>query len=105
MMGLLISVVPGPTLGFAGYVIKPPRGGDKKFRGKSAASRPRKLGKLGQPPGQDFGLFGAVIEGHAVVSVAAEEQPRVTGGPLLDPGHAVEVAQVILRDGPVPADD
>src|SRR4051812_33433029 len=59
----------------------------------------------GEGTGEPFGLFGAVVERDAVIGVAAEEQPRVPGRALLDPGDALAVAEQVLRDRPVPAHD
>src|SRR5205823_378239 len=48
-------------------------------------------------------LLDAVVKADAVIAVAAEKQAEVAPQALLDPGHAVEVSQMVLRDGPVPA--
>src|SRR5262249_39228347 len=48
--------------------------------------------------------FNAIIERHAAVTVAAKEQPTVLGCLLLDPRHPFQMAELILRNGSVPAD-
>src|SRR5262245_54044094 len=59
----------------------------------------------GNHRGEEPRLLDAVVEADTAVAVAAEEQPGVVLHALLDPGDAVQVSQVILRDGAVPAHD
>src|SRR5262249_31936928 len=54
---------------------------------------------------QDFPLFGAVVERDAAVRVSPQEEAGVAAAALLQAADALQVAQVVLRNGPRPADD
>ena len=44
-------------------------------------------------PCRRFGsVFGAVVQRHAVVRIAGQEQPRMLADPSFDPGHAIQVS-------------
>src|SRR5207248_2372772 len=55
--------------------------------------------------GENSGLFHAIVQRHSAIRIAAEEQTWMPPRPLFDPGDAFQVAEVILRDRLVPADD
>ena len=50
-------------------------------------------------------LFDAVVESHSAIGVAAQIQAGMARQPILDPGHALEMTEMILGNGTRPADD
>src|SRR5437899_3583561 len=55
--------------------------------------------------GKEFGLFRAIVEPNAVIGIAAEEESRMRSSQSLDGCHPVKVSEMILWNGPIPADD
>src|SRR5207244_1875927 len=53
----------------------------------------------------DRPLLGAIVEGDAVIGIAAQEEAGMAGEAGCNPGDALEMAQMVLRNGAVPADD
>src|SRR5437870_3454859 len=54
---------------------------------------------------QFFRLLGAVIDRHAAIGIAGEKQTRIVSGPRLDGRHALQMADEILRNRMIPADN
>src|SRR5205823_4409563 len=56
-------------------------------------------------PGHPRRLFDTVVERNPVVGIAGEEEAGEAGGPGLDGGDPLAVADEVLRDGRLRADD
>src|SRR5438552_124398 len=64
-----------------------------------------RLDKGSHLPGEELGLFCAIVECDPTVGVAAKEESRMCGSRCLDGCHAVKMSKVVLRNAPLPAHD
>src|SRR5262249_737832 len=66
---------------------------DARRRGKTPHSSAPSAGQVSShSPGENDGLLRAVVHGHTVVRVAADEQARKCGHPGLDPLDPLQMA-------------
>src|SRR5947209_11276612 len=109
MWGLVTGTV-------AGIVLYPRDGESNRRTGRAFQAHPRRRWGLKPPPAaagglvqncvcQRLRLLGAIVDRDAVIRVAAQEKAGVCGEPLFDRGDSLRMAEHVLRDGPLPADD
>src|SRR3954468_8275225 len=80
---------------------RPPRPG----KGTSPGEPTSAADITGHAAGEKDGLFGAIVKGHPVVGVPADEQAGVGGDAGLNALNALQVPDQVLRDGGRPPRD